>query len=73
MPGWNYTTIHLKAVIPGQPNMTVADMYRTQGSCIVEHCELSGHTGSELANGACLPGDVLQQMQVNTTNPHAYF
>jgi len=37
MVGPEYTTIHIKALTDGQPPFNVFDVYRTIGSCIVEH------------------------------------
>lgn len=35
-----YTVIHIKAITTGQPNYNVYDVYRTEGSCIVEHWDV---------------------------------
>ncbi|KXJ86381.1 hypothetical protein Micbo1qcDRAFT_186084 [Microdochium bolleyi] len=38
MVGPEYTTIHVRAKIAGHPNdLNVMDVYRTKGSCIIEH------------------------------------
>jgi predicted SnoaL-like aldol condensation-catalyzing enzyme len=37
MVGPEYTTIHIKALTDGQAPYNVYDVYRTIGSCIVEH------------------------------------
>ncbi|KAJ5398326.1 hypothetical protein N7509_006439 [Penicillium cosmopolitanum] len=37
MVGLEYTTIHIKALTDGQAPYNVYDVYRTIGSCIVEH------------------------------------
>ncbi|KAJ5623682.1 hypothetical protein N7490_012287 [Penicillium lividum] len=37
MVGPEYTSIHIKALTDGQPPFNVFDIYRTIGSCIVEH------------------------------------
>ncbi|KAL7009194.1 hypothetical protein EMMF5_001392 [Cystobasidiomycetes sp. EMM_F5] len=38
MVGPEYTTIHTRAIFAGGPPMTLFDVFRTQGSCILEHC-----------------------------------
>ncbi|KAG7528996.1 hypothetical protein FFLO_05854 [Filobasidium floriforme] len=40
MVGPEYTVIHIKAITTGQPNYNVYDVYRTEGSCIVEHWDV---------------------------------
>ena len=37
MVGPEYTTVHSRASFLGGPAMTLYDVFRTQGSCIVEH------------------------------------
>ncbi|SPJ75755.1 uncharacterized protein FTOL_05486 [Fusarium torulosum] len=37
MVGPEYTTIHIKALTVGQPSYNVFDVYKTKGSCIIEH------------------------------------
>ncbi len=37
MVGPEYTTIHIKALNKGGPSFSVYDVYRTKGSCIIEH------------------------------------
>lgn len=37
MVGPEYTAIHIKASTEGQASWNVFDVYRTIGSCIVEH------------------------------------
>jgi predicted SnoaL-like aldol condensation-catalyzing enzyme len=40
MVGPEYTVIHINAITAGQPNYNVYDVYRTEGSCIVEHWDV---------------------------------
>ncbi|KAH7014494.1 uncharacterized protein B0I36DRAFT_436450 [Microdochium trichocladiopsis] len=40
MVGPEYTTIHIKATLEGQGVFSVMDVYRTQGSCIIEHWDV---------------------------------
>ncbi|KAJ5679391.1 hypothetical protein N7462_007635 [Penicillium macrosclerotiorum] len=37
MVGPEYSTIHIKSMTEGQPSYNVFDVYKTIGSCIVEH------------------------------------
>lgn len=37
MVGPEYSTIHTKASTEGQPSWNVFDVYKTSGSCVVEH------------------------------------
>ena len=37
MVGPEYTTIHIKALTAGESSSNVFDVYRTIGSCVVEH------------------------------------
>jgi predicted SnoaL-like aldol condensation-catalyzing enzyme len=57
MVGPEYTTIHIKATTVGGPNYNVFDVYRTQGSCIIEHWD-------------CLEPATTDN---TTVSPHPYF
>ncbi|KAH7136269.1 hypothetical protein EDB81DRAFT_949049 [Dactylonectria macrodidyma] len=50
MVGPEYTTIHIKALNAGGSSYTVFDVYKTKGSCIIEHWdalqEMSSNTTS---------------------------
>lgn len=51
MVGPEYTTIHIKAMMKGQASSNVFDVYKTIGSCIVEHWDCL----EEIANKTVSP------------------